>query len=187
MQKHGPRFEVEPYQYFLKPGFLIVNTEDTVVRTVLGNCVAVTLYDPRAGFGGINHFILPKTKRNTQQTAQYGNVSIQALAKLLVRSGASMDTLEAQIFGGARNHSIYDANVGDQNVHIARRTLKRLRVPIVSEDVGGYRARKLVYHTGTNETIVLKVDHIRRTDWVRRGMDISRVGHRPEPAYRQPS
>lgn len=169
---------IEPYQYFLKPGFLLVNTEDTIVRTVLGNCVAVTLFDPVCKFGGINHFILPKPGWRAPGTAQYGSISIPALVRLLAREGADPRRLEAQIFGGASHRSLRDGDIGVANVRMAKKTLRKLRIPVVSEDIGGMLARKLVYNTGTNESIVLKVDQIRRSDWVLPGMDLRRVGVR---------
>jgi chemotaxis protein CheD len=159
------RYDVAPYEYFLKAGYLVVNREDTLVRTVLGNCVAVTIFDRVRRFGGINHFILPRTQRKERATAQYGNIAVPALLHHLLDLGADRSTIEAQILGGAYHPEVRDHDLGRKNVAVARALLDRLRIPVVSEDVGGRRGRKVLFHTGTNETAVIKVDRLRRSDW----------------------
>ncbi len=37
-----------PTQFFLKPGYAMANQEASVIRAVLGNCVAVTFFDREA-------------------------------------------------------------------------------------------------------------------------------------------
>ncbi len=161
-----------PTQFFLKPGYVMANQEATIVRTVLGNCVAVTFFDQRNRFGGINQFVFPETSRREDMTPQYGNVGIRALFKMLMEMGADRNNLVAQIVGGAECQWINDDGLGLQNVSLARLVLEKLRVPIISEDVGGSLGRKVLYHSGTNEMAVFKVDNIRKSDWYKPGMDL---------------
>lgn len=161
-----------PTQFFLKPGYVMANQDATIVRMVLGNCVAVTFFDQDNRFGGINQFVFPKTERREDMTPQYGNVGIRALFKMLVDMGASRDSMVAQIVGGSECHVINDDNLGLKNVDLARLVLQQLRVPIISEDVGGSMGRKVLYHSGTNEMAVFKVDSLRKSDWFAPGMDL---------------
>ncbi len=161
-----------PTQFFLKPGYVMANPEATIVRTVLGNCVAVTFFDQNNRFGGINQFVFPNTDRREDMTPQYGNVGIRALYRLLMDMGASRGSLVAQIVGGAECHYFDDNTLGLQNVNLARVVLDQLRVPVISEDVGGSLGRKVLYHSGTNEMAVFKVDNIRKSDWFAPGMDL---------------
>lgn len=161
-----------PTQFFLKPGYVMANQEATIVRTVLGNCVAVTFFDQDNRFGGINQFVFPKTDRREDMTPQYGNVGIRALFRMLMDMGASRDRLVAQIVGGAECQALNDGGLGLQNVNLARVVLEQLRVPVISEDVGGSMGRKVLYHSGTNEMAVFKVDNIRKSDWYAPGMDL---------------
>ena len=75
--------------------------------------------------------------------------------------------LEAQIFGGAAppDGQGKSADVGRENVDVARKMLQRNKVRIVSEDVGGNKGRKLVYNSLNNEVLVIRVDTIRKSDW----------------------
>ena len=38
----------------------ISSDPEMVLTTVLGSCIAVCAYDPLAGIGGMNHFLLPE-------------------------------------------------------------------------------------------------------------------------------
>ncbi len=161
-----------PTQYFLKPGYAMANYESSAIRAVLGNCVAVTFFDRNNCFGGMNQFVFPKTNRREDMTAQYGNIGIRALFKMLMEMGANRRTLVAQIIGGAECNFFNDEDLGRQNVALARGMLAQLNVPVVSEDVGGKMGRKVIYHSGTNEVAIFKFDKLRRADWFRPGMDL---------------
>ena len=164
--------EYLPTQFFLKPGYAMANHEASVIRAVLGNCVAVTFFDRNQCFGGMNQFVFPKTTCREDMTAQYGNVGIRALFKMLLDMGANRSGLVAQIIGGSECRIFNDDGLGSQNVSLARAVLAQLNVPVVSEDVGGTMGRKVIYHSGTNEMAVFKVDSLRNSDWFRPGMDM---------------
>jgi chemotaxis protein CheD len=151
--------------YFLKPGYILVPGVPTVISTVLGSCVAVCLYDGKRKAGGMNHFQLPFISRLAEATARYGNVSTLALIDMMLDDGSKIKNLEAQLFGGAFQPKTSPKNIGMENIRTARMILRRKRIPIVSEDVGGEKGRKVVYNTTTNEVAVIKVDKIRQVDW----------------------
>ncbi|MBN1105898.1 MAG: chemotaxis protein CheD [Deltaproteobacteria bacterium] len=151
--------------YFLKPGYILVPKEPTVISTVLGSCVAVCLYDRKRKAGGMNHFQLPSISRLEEATARYGNVSTLALIGMMLDDGSKIKNLDAQVFGGAFQPKTGPKNVGSENIRTARMILRRKRIPIVSEDVGGEKGRKVVYNTTTNEVAVIRVDKIRQGDW----------------------
>ncbi len=151
--------------YFLQPGYIYVPSRPSVISTVLGSCVSVCIFDKKRNIGGMNHFQLPLAESRQKATPRYGNVATYALIKIMLDDGSKLKHLEAQIFGGAFNPDISPTDIGKQNVMIARRVLMRHRIPVVSEDVGGKRGRKIVFNTGTNEVAVLKVERLRKGDW----------------------
>lgn len=164
--------EYLPTQFFLKPGYALANRDSTIIRAVLGNCVAVTFFDRDNCFGGMNQFVFPKTTNPQDMTAQYGNVGIRALHKMLLEMGASRNGIVAQIIGGSECRVFNDEELGLQNISLARNVLEKLRIPVVSEDVGGSMGRKIIFHSGTNETAVFKVDSLRQSDWFKPGIDL---------------
>lgn len=156
---------VEPFRYHLLPGYIFASPEPALVSTVVGACVAVCLWDRRLKIGAMNHFLHPKLARRNEPTPRYGNVSLPAMIRLMVRQGCRREDMEAQIFGGGRR-SMHDvSDVGKRNVKMARKILKKNGIQIVSEDVGGIKGRRVLFHTFTSEAIVMKTDKIRRGDW----------------------
>lgn len=151
--------------YFLEPGSIALAEHATVISTVLGSCIAVCLYDRKRKVGAMNHFQFPSVQKRHLATARYGNVATLALVRMMCKDGSKAVDLEAQIFGGAYNPQVSSTDIGRENLTVARRILSRLRIPILSEDVGGGKGRKLVFDTGTNEIAVLKVDKLRAKDW----------------------
>ncbi len=120
----------------------------------------------------MNQFVFPSTDKREDMTAQYGNVGIRALFRMLLDMGANRNGLVAQIIGGSECRVFNDEDLGNQNIQLARGVLAQLRVPVVSEDVGGSMGRKVIYHSGTNEMAVFKVDSLRNSDWFKPGMDL---------------
>jgi chemotaxis protein CheD len=58
--------------------------------------------------------------------------------------------LQAKLFGGANVVEAFrdrENHLGTQNVRIARQLLEAEAIPVVSEDVGGHKGRKLIFCT----------------------------------------
>jgi chemotaxis protein CheD len=173
---HTTEHDLQPREFFLKPGYLVAHHEPLVVRCVLGTCVAVTLYDRGRAIGGINHFLWPRMDADeVKATVSYGDVAVRALLSVLRDMGACREDIEAQIFGGGAPPERFgrsERDLGMDNVEAARSILSRMRIPVVSEDIGGAKGRKLMYNTATNEAVVLKVDRLRASDWLDYGQDV---------------
>lgn len=152
-------------KYLLRPGYIIVPDQPTVISTVLGSSVAVSLYDKRRKIGGMNHFLYPSIEESHKATAQYGNVAIPTLVKMMKFAGARVSGLEAQLFGGSFNFTDCNKDIGRKNLAAARQQLARYRIKIVSQDIGGELGRKIVFNTHTCEILVLRVDRLRKSDW----------------------
>lgn len=154
-------------EYLLRPGYIYISRLPTLISTVLGSCVAVALWDKKREYGGMNHFLYPLVRSPGQATAQFGNVAIKALVQLFLDEGSQRKHLEAQIFGGAHRteSSSEEVEICQQNVAIGRQILARNKIPIVSEDVGGTKGRKIVYNTFTNDVAVFRVEKLRESDW----------------------
>jgi chemotaxis protein CheD len=161
----GSTYEVEPVNYFLKPGFIYVAAEPAVISTVLGSSVAVSLYDRKRRTGGMNHFRYPMATERGAATALYGNAAVLALLDMMISNGSKLKHLEAQIIGGAYNPELSSEDVGRHSIRVARRILGKRGVRVVSEDAGGSKGRKVVMNTSNGELVVVKVDRLRAGDW----------------------
>ena len=151
--------------YHLEPGYIYMSSKGDVIRTVVGSCVAVCMWDKRRKFGGMSHFLYPEIKEKSKATACYGNVAVPMLLKLMKDTGSRKKDIVAQIFGGGKLHDATKSNVGDENIAIARRMLEPKGIPIISEDVGGSMGRKILFDTASGQVAILKVHRIRQSDW----------------------
>ena len=141
----------KPQSVYLYPGQLVVTGDVRLVTTILGSCVAVCLWDQKTMIAGINHFLLPTNPLRGQSDARYGNTAIEMLIDRMVEQGASTSRLAAKVVGGAAVMTAFSArrqSIGELNVEVAHEYLKKFAIPIVAEQVGGQRGRKLLFHTG---------------------------------------
>ena len=51
-------------EIFLQPGEFYFGEGKTRIRTLLGSCVAITLWHPRLHIGGMSHYMLPSRPRH---------------------------------------------------------------------------------------------------------------------------
>ncbi len=113
--------------------------------TVLGSCVAVCLWDPEAGAGGVNHYSLPEGMGRGMSALRYGSLAIPELIRRVLAIGALPSRLRAKVFGGARLNQDGTGRLSNENIEIARACLAQAQIPIVGENVGGRVGRKLVF------------------------------------------
>ncbi len=149
--------------YFLEPGHIYFSKRAAVVRTVVGSCVAVCIWDTLLKYGGMNHFLKPSTKDASKATPRYGNVATAALVKMMDEAGCDRRNLVAQILGGACPKNSKEAF---ENIKVARGILNKKGITILSEDTGGSIGRKVAFDTDTGQVAILKVHKIRDTDWL---------------------
>ena len=142
---------------YLHPGQVFVATEPAAVTTILGSCVAVCLWEPALGIGGINHYLLPAGSRAGSTGPRYGNIAIEQLLEKLERAGTRRAHLQAKVFGGA---CVLDAmrgkenHLGAKNVEIARIALAGAGIPVMASDVGGGRGRKLIFYPHDGNALI---------------------------------
>lgn len=142
----------------LGQGDVACSAEPALLQTVLGSCVAVCLWDMRAGVGGMNHFVLPGDPRGGGDT-RYGSGAMAALLAGVERLGGCRGNVRAKVFGGAAVLPCGPGDtVGDQNVRFARDWLARNGVPVVAERTGGVRGQQVRFDTATGDTFARAVE-----------------------------
>ncbi len=125
--------------------YAVIDDPNAVLFTILGSCVACCLRDPVRGVGGMNHFLLPGGRNESDPLSmRYGVNAMELLINGLLQRGARRDRLEAKLFGGARvlNHS---ADIGASNAQFALAFLKDEGVAHVGGSLGGAQARRVEF------------------------------------------
>lgn len=146
--------------YYLFPGQIFTAAEPVLVTTILGSCIAVCLWDPEAGVGGVNHFLLARNPMRGAADARYGDTAMDRLLEKVIGHGAVPRRLLARIVGGACVVAGLNAgrgSIGEQNILVAREFLQRQRIAVEEEQTGGTSGRKLRFHTGNGSSSVKEI------------------------------
>lgn len=126
----------------------------------LGSCVAVAIYDPGSGIGGLGHMLLPNRpeKNPLGSESKYVDAGIQQMVDEMVRAGAVREKLVAKVSGGANmfetSYQTLINSIGARNARSARETLAKLNIPILGEEVGGNRGRTVEFDLATGNMMV---------------------------------
>lgn len=156
---------------YLHPGELLVTAEPCWVRTVLGSCVAVTLFSRRPAFAAICHAVLPSRRYQASSFAggEAGGVFRfvdGALERMLAEVRAHsfrLEDLETKVFGGSRLAEgrgagmPAPAQVGELNVAEVFRILSRAQLRVDAEDTGGSQGRKILFNTATGVVLLKRL------------------------------
>lgn len=140
-------------QIYLQPCQIFALKGEYTVTTVLGSCISVCIYDSILKIGGINHFMLPLWNGIELASPKYGNIAIDKLIEKLISLGSKTSQMEAKIFGGANQVSTV-LNIGERNIQVTRQLLKEHNIPIIAENIGGAKGRKIIFHTTTGSVLM---------------------------------
>jgi chemotaxis protein CheD len=129
-----------------------VASAPTLIRTLLGSCAGVVLYDRLARLGGVAHIVLPDSRGATDHPGKYANTAIPALIDDMERAAGRKirPWITAKLFGGA---SMFQGgasiDIGRSNQVAVERILANLGVSVLARDMGGDAGRRLTFSTAT--------------------------------------
>lgn len=159
-------------QVFLSIGETYFSRDACRVRTVLGSCVAVCLWDQRRGHGGITHFLLPQETPPAAVTpsnlvphgeARYASFALPDLLSRLTSNGSVQTSLVAKVFGGANVLPVVPGTqktVGALNIDYAFEFLEQADIKIASHRIGGDRGIRIDFMTHTGQVYVRELDAV---------------------------
>ena len=133
-------------------GDLKIADSPKTIKTSLGSCVGVVLYDNTKKTGGILHLMLPKCKNRNGRLSKYADTGIPLLIDLMVnKANANRRFLTAKIFGGAKMFSVNSDmfNIGKSNILEAKIILEKMNIKIVAERTGGANGHQISLDTTT--------------------------------------
>lgn len=145
----------------LKPGELLICHEPCEVTTVLGSCLAVTMFNARLSLAAICHVMLPDPglgcRPDTTPDCPFKFVStaIPAMTDAFRRASARPEEIEVKMFGGGnvlvQSGPGEGRGIGQANIQLAELLLQRANLRIKAYSVGGHCGRKIVFNTLTGE------------------------------------
>lgn len=156
---------IEFEKVYLKPGEMCFCQVPVLVTTILGSCVAVTMWSPRLGLAAICHAVQPVCPKiakgcpeHCMKKYHYVSCVIPEMIHLMTSRGAMADELEVKLFGGAAVLATpASQSVGRQNIEMARSVLRDNGLRLKVHQVGGQHGRKLIFNTHTGEVLLKRI------------------------------
>lgn len=144
----------------LKPGNLYISSEPSEVTTLLGSCVAVTMFSPRLKLAAICHAMLADPDIAIQSGVpaedpyKYVSLVIPTMVEKFRCNGIAPHETEVKLFGGANvfgfsNERKFGRGIGLANIRRSKELLRQFDLRIARAHVGGYIGRKLIFNTVT--------------------------------------
>jgi chemotaxis protein CheD len=161
---------------FLQIGEFYFGSGHVRVQTVLGTCVAITLWHPERRLGGICHYLLP-SRGEAQSSANagpgvYADEVIVLFEKSVIGARTQASQYVVKLIGGGhmfpeqlqraecRAQACSDArradcaSIGCRNISAGRRLLAERGFAIASEHVGGHGSRRVSFDVWSGDVRV---------------------------------
>jgi chemotaxis protein CheD len=159
---------------FLGPGDLYFGDRDTRIRTLLGSCVAVTLWHPRALIGGMCHYLIPTRQPGTghhqlpphelplhELSGRYADEALLILMSELAGAATPPHEYVVKIFGGGNQFTGYlspGLDVASRNVDAGLRLLSHHRLIPTAMHLGGRGHRQVILELWSGDVWLRHVD-----------------------------
>lgn len=153
----------------LSPGEFHFGGGSTRIHTLLGSCVAITLWHPVKHIGGMCHYLLPSRGLNQRSTeGHYADEAVQLFLKEIQKAHTHPRDYEVKLFGGGNmfeslGHKSGPSSVSQNNIISGKTLLKQHGfASIKANDVGGMGHRKIYLELWNGDV------------WVQRGQPLTR-------------
>lgn len=142
---------------------LAIGQKNDTLKTFVGSCIAICIYDENHEIGGMAHIMLPKniTKKSTEGTKLEGKFADEAI-NFIIEKLTELHPylkLKAKMAGGAKIFSHENdkntLNIGGKNIDGIRCILKEKNIPIIAELVGAKNGRWVTFSCA-NQSMVVK-------------------------------
>ena len=142
----------EYFEYFLQPGeFQFSDDPDVRMRTLLGSCVAMTMWHPRRRYGAMCHYMLPTRaeRRTGELDGRFGDEAYEMFRREALRVGSDPRDYEIKVFGGGDMFPTVAKSgrpgIGAQNVTAGLELLAQNGQTAKARHVGGEGHRVVMF------------------------------------------
>lgn len=154
---------------FLQPGDFYFGDEQTRIRTLLGSCVAITIWHPQRRIGGMCHYMLPERveHHHPRQDGRYADDAIFLFMRELSANHSRPSEYEVKLFGGGRMfthahpHKLAaHLDVGGRNIEAGRRLLYEHGFKVKAEHLAGDGHRNIIFDIASGDVWVKHVPEL---------------------------
>lgn len=145
----------------ISPGGFYFGDDEDLIYTLLGSCVAVTMWHPLLHLAGMCHVILPVRGKEESNT-RFANCAIRNFIEDIDKFNTLPHEYEVGVYGGGNMfpslNKHYEDLIGVKNFKEIERLLLATGFNIKFKDVGGEVARKLTLNRITGGIILEHVE-----------------------------
>ena len=136
------------------------------INTLLGSCVAITLWHPVLKIGGMCHIVLPYSGDGLRsvdyigstQNGRYSDTAMMLFEKEANIRGTCLKEYQAKIFGGSNmlksSVILEEQQVGAKNIEAAKQQLFEFSIPVLVSHVGGEGFRRIAFDINSGDVWV---------------------------------
>ncbi len=145
-------------------GEVIVGNKGELVRTILGSCVAVCMYDDASKLAAICHAVYAGKGKTDMEDVRYVVDAVRYMHRCMARRKVIPERVKVRIFGGSMALGRADGGAAagmfdNRNVEHAQEELVRYGYRPVVADVGGSDSRELYFDFATGDIYVRRIVH----------------------------
>ena len=136
-------------EVFLGPGDVYFGDRDTRIRTLLGSCVAITVWHPVVLIGGMCHYMMPTRhgyNPHHELSGRYADEALRILLNEIHAAWTSPHEYQVKMFGGGNQfpgHPVIAVDVAARNIDTGLRLLTERGLALTSMHLGGTGHRQV--------------------------------------------
>jgi len=152
--------DTSPAAIELRPGDFYFGAEHPRIRTLLGSCVAITLWHPLLRIGGMCHYVTPSRPPGPSAVpdGRYADEAMALFRSETARHGTALGEYQAKLFGGGVQFAPHamapGLNVAERNVQTGLRLLADHGLTAAAHHVGGSGHRQIIFELQTGDVWV---------------------------------
>ena len=144
----------------LAPGEHFFGGGSTRIRTILGSCVAITVWHPKLHVGGMCHYMLPNrrgtrlpsrkgvrpgvcpTGESRELAGRYADEAVELLVREIRRANTRTAEYQTKIFGGGQMFDLVAGvgvatDIGQRNIEAALQLSREHGFQLAAQQLGG--------------------------------------------------
>ncbi len=134
----------------LPPGDVCFNHAPKKIKTILGSCVAVTVWHRKKKLGGLCHFLISSnTSKHSSTNYRHGDAALNYLLHNMAQH-APIHEFDLRLFGGANMYpSKTTPTVGESNIRYAKNWASKNKLTFSQQEVLGNICRSIIFDLST--------------------------------------
>jgi chemotaxis protein CheD len=151
--------------FLLPVGDVYFGKSPGVIKTLLGSCVAVTVWNETYQVGGMCHYLLATTNNPLESNNyRYGMYALDYLYQNMIKYSPANE-FELRLFGGGKIYPTKQAlTIGESNVAFAKQWLNTHDLNLAKEDVLGSICRTIIFNLSNGLVTMQRYKTIEEND-----------------------